>query len=101
MKEVLSLEIENLLDKVFNVCEEALDGNVPSNLHLWQLQALCRAAHYSEIICEKFLSQFKKVSFFSLCYDLINNLKKYFCKDSIFGFNLNESLTRFNFVFSK
>ena len=61
VKKVLLLEIENFVDKIFEICEEALNGNVSSSLHLWQLTALCRAAHYSDFICSNYLSQFKKV----------------------------------------
>ena len=63
MRRLRTLEIENLVDKIFDIFQEAEDGYVPNLVELWHLQAMCRSANFSEEICSNMIAKFRKVLF--------------------------------------
>ena len=58
----IKFQIQQLIDKVYNLVEEIMDGNVPAMVTRNNLNALCLAAHFDKFVCGNHLRSFRRVS---------------------------------------
>ena len=59
-------QITHLIDQVYDLADEILNGDVPALINVNHMHALCLAANFDEYVCTENLREFHKVSFYDI-----------------------------------